>query len=109
LIVGAIRASKRAVATPHRQKTDNDDQEKFDCDGHARRFDLIRSSRQMLLFLALSHARKAHSVCAMTCFFASESESWRPPQYMGKSGIKRTCVGCCATASRAQARGGSTE
>jgi hypothetical protein len=54
LIVGAIRAAKSTVATSHRQKFDSDDEEKFDCDEHARRFDLIRSPRPMLSLRVLS-------------------------------------------------------
>jgi hypothetical protein len=50
----AIRLAKSAVATSHRQKIDNDDEEKFDCDEHAHRFDLIRSSQAMALLRVLS-------------------------------------------------------
>src|ERR1700722_14532689 len=35
---------------------------KFDCDEHARRFDLIRSSRPMPLLFALSYARERRSL-----------------------------------------------
>jgi hypothetical protein len=42
------------VAASHRQKSDSDDEEKFDCDEHAHRFDLIRSSRGMVLLRASS-------------------------------------------------------
>jgi hypothetical protein len=61
LIFGATRAEKSAVATSQRQKCDDDHQEKFDCDEDARRFDLIRSSRPMLLLLALSYAFEIRS------------------------------------------------
>jgi hypothetical protein len=49
MILGATRAGKSAIATSQRQKSHAIHQEKFDCDTHARRFDLIRLSRPMLL------------------------------------------------------------
>jgi hypothetical protein len=67
LILGATRAAKSAIATSQRQKYDDDDQEKFDCDEHARRFDLIRSSRPMMLHLALSFARETRLPNATKC------------------------------------------
>jgi hypothetical protein len=74
LIVGAIRAAKSAVATSRRQKFDNDDQEKFDCDERARRFDLIRRSLPLLLLRSLSHARETRSAGAMSCSCTSKRD-----------------------------------
>jgi len=66
-VVVAIRLAKSAVATSHRQKIDIGDEEKFDCDEHARRFDLIRLSRGMFSLRVSSHARESGSARAMEC------------------------------------------
>jgi hypothetical protein len=54
LIRSAIRTPRPAFATAQRQKCDNGDEEKFDRDQHARRFDLIRLLRASASLLAVS-------------------------------------------------------
>jgi hypothetical protein len=79
LLHSAIRAVKSAVAASHRQKFDYDDEEKFDCDEHARRFDLIRWSRRLLLFRALPHADETCCLSAMKAFCMSNNDPRRRP------------------------------
>jgi hypothetical protein len=104
LLHSAIRAVKRAVAASHRQKFDSDCEEKFDCDEHARRFDLIRSSRPLLLLRASSHADESCSMIAINGSRMGNNDPRRRAQSMGKSGIERICVGCSGEASHANAR-----
>jgi hypothetical protein len=68
LLVSAIRAVESAVAASHRQKFGYDDEEKFDCDEQASRFDLIRSSRPVFLLGALPRADE-------TCFLSAMNGS----------------------------------
>src|ERR1700728_46206 len=79
LLHSAIRAVKWTVAASHRQKFGNDDEEKFDCDEHARRFDLIRSSQPLLLLRAAPHADEACSLSAMNCSCMSNNDPRRRP------------------------------
>jgi hypothetical protein len=60
---------ERAFATPRQQKCDDGDEEKFDCDKRARRFELIRSpsksdgsSHCPLRSIAVSQARRGARV-----------------------------------------------
>jgi hypothetical protein len=67
VILGVSRAGKSTIATCQRQKCDCDDQEKFDCGEHARRFDLIRSPPPMTLLLAIFCASETSSAGANNC------------------------------------------
>jgi hypothetical protein len=79
LLVSAIRAVNSAVAACHRQKFDSDDEEKFDCDEHARRFDLIRSPRPAFSLRALLRADASCSLSAMNGSCMSNNDPWRRP------------------------------
>jgi hypothetical protein len=67
LIRGAFPALRPAFATSQRQKCDDGDEEKFDCDERARRFDLIRPLRPSASIIALSEAPESSSASTMTC------------------------------------------
>jgi hypothetical protein len=73
LIRSAFRASRSALATSRRQKCDDGDEEKFDCDEHARRFDLIRSVAASASLFALSDAPEIDSPSMIACARSSVS------------------------------------
>jgi len=111
LIRGAFRALWPAFATSQRQKCDDGDEEKFDCDECARRFDLIRPLQPSASLFALSEAPESSFASTMTCARSTASILGNTQKTGAERESAQARAPRCALASHAHAlalgRGGA--